>query len=99
MQCPTREVTLRADPEYTSTDVASVDSVRQRKRELSASEISRPQKKPKADPAPKAEHGKLSDKQLGTLAADKTKLGKLLKKFKSTNHKANSHELVDCITK
>ena len=54
MHCTIRDVMLWADPEYTSSEVASMESTRKRE---STSTISRPQKKPKADPAPKAEPG------------------------------------------
>ena len=92
-------MTLWADPEYTSNEVASMDSNRERKRELSASEISRPQKKPKTDAAVKTDPGKLSEKHLETLTAEKTKLAELYKKIYLTNRKAALPDLEDGITK
>ena len=77
-----------------------MDSNRERKRELSASEIARPQKKPKPDPAaPRPEPGKLSDKQMQTLAAEKTKLLELYRNIYLTNVKASLADLEDGITK
>ena len=99
MECNIREVTLWADPDYTSNEVASMESSRERKRELSASEVARPQKKPKADAAVKTEPGKLSEKHLETLTAEKTKLAELYKKIYLTNRKAALPDLEDGITK
>ena len=99
MECKVRGVMLWADAEYTSNEMEGNQSNRERERELSARSISSPQKRPKADPAPKAEPQKLSRTQLQTLARDKRKLRELLKKVKLTNHKANLPELVEEITK
>ena len=76
-----------------------MDSERIRKRELRADEISRPHKKPKTDPALKLEPGKLTDKQLVTLATEKVRLGELLLRLQLTNYKAALPELVDFVTK
>ena len=99
MECKVRGVMLWADPEHTSNEVERNESNRERKRELSARSISSPQKKPKADPAPKAKPAKLTGQQLHKLARYKTKLRELLKKVKLTNHKANLPELVEEIPK
>mgnify|MGYP003306717460 CR=1 FL=1 len=99
MQCNTREVTLWADPDYTSSEVTSMDSERSRKRELRADEISRPHKKPKTDPALKLEPGKLTDKQLVMLGTEKLRLSELLLRLQLTNYKAALPELVDFVTK
>jgi len=99
MHCSTRDVTLWADPDYTSSEVSKVDTERQRRRELRADEVSRPNKKPKTDPDLKLEPGKLTDKQLGTLAGEKLRLGELLLKLQVTNYKADLPDLVDFVTK
>ena len=105
MHCTVRDVALWADPEYTSSEVASKDSTL--KRELSKCTVSSYAKKAKVDPAPKAKpqpapktgEGKLSLQQLQTLANDKAKLVELLQNVRLTNHKANLPELVEEIKK
>ena len=99
MECPTREVTMWADPDYTSSEMTRMDSERIRKRELRADEISRPHKKPKTDPALKLEPGKLTDKQLAMLGTEKLRLSELLLRLQLTNYKAALPELVDFVTK
>ena len=99
MMCNIRKVMLWADPEYTSTETASLDSSRERKRELSANESFKPQKKPKVEVLPKPDPGTLTDKQLAMLAAEKLSLNELLKKIEYLSHKADLPDIVDCVTK
>ena len=103
--CRVRGVMLWADPECTSSEVASKKS--SGKRELSTSQqISRShKKKPKADPAPKTEPGpapkppRLTGMELQTLAQEKTNLVELLGQVKLTNHIANLPEFAGDIPK
>ena len=99
MECKVRGVTLYADPDYSSSEVATLETSRERRRELRADEISRPHKKPRTDPAVKSEPGKLTDKQLSTLATEKIRLLDLHRKVQLTNSKAELPDLVDCVTK
>ena len=99
MVCNIREVTLWADPHYSSSEVACSYTYRGRERELSASEVSRPQKKPRVDAAAKSEAGTFTQKQLVSLDLEKSKLEELLKKVRWTIYKANLPALSDNIKK
>ena len=97
MVCNIREVTLWADPHYSSSEVAQSYTSRGRDRELSASEVSRPQKKPRVDGSAKSEAGTFTQKQLVSLDLEKSKLEELLKKVRWTIYKANLPTLSDNI--
>ena len=99
MVCSTREVRLWADPKYNSSEVATSYSSRGRERELSASEVSRPQKKPRVGTAANTDPGTFSQKQLQKLNYEKEKMEDVLKKIQWTLQKANLPVLSDDIKK
>ena len=99
IECKYRGVTLWGHPEYVSKEVASSTSSRERKRDLSAKEISRPHKKPRVGRPPATEPGKLSEKEVVNLGYEKNKLQELLNIVKLTHHKASLPELSDCTKK
>jgi len=99
IECKYRGVTLWGDPEYVSKEVANSTSCRERKRDLSAKEISRPHKKPRVDRPMITEPGKLSEKEVVNLGYEKSKLEELVKIVKLTHHKASLPDLADCTKK
>ena len=82
-----------------SKEVACRTSSRERKRDLSAKEISRPHKKPRVDRPMITEPGKLSEKEVVNLGYEKSKLEELVKTLKLTHHKASLPDIADSTKK